>query len=138
MKLVKNEFFFFCFSIALLTSCQLKKLECESVKNGRFLVNTRDGQHLLIIRKDSIQLEVNQKTGDTSLWKIKWLSNCDFTAQYISGGRIESKAQEEFYKRSLAQFSIQKVVTKYYIFTGSLKTPKGDKTYTDTTWVQEK
>jgi hypothetical protein len=138
MKFAKSLFFLFCFYITLLTSCERKNIECEAVKNGRFHVYTPDGRHFLIIRKDSIQLEVNQMTGDTSHWKVKWLTNCDFNAQYISGGKMESQAQEEFYKKTLAQFSVQKVATKYYVFTGSIKTPQGYKTYTDTTWLQEK
>ena len=137
MKFAKISFrFFFC--VIFLTSCQWKQLNCKSVRNGKFHFYTDKEQHFLIIRKDTIQLEVNLTTGDTSYWKLKWLSNCDFTAQYISGGRMESKEQEEFFKKMVAQFSIQKVTSQYYVYTGIFKTLKGNKTVTDTTWLKEK
>ena len=137
MKFIKTPYaFFYC--ILILTSCQLKKLTCESVRNGVFHLYPASGQHFLVIRKDTIQSEVNLATGDTSFWKVKWITNCDFTAQYVSGGRMESKEQEEFFKKTVAQFNVQKVTAQYYVFTGTVKTPKGDRTYTDTTWIKEK
>ncbi|MBC7933894.1 MAG: hypothetical protein H7Y86_00850 [Rhizobacter sp.] len=114
------------------------KVNCESVRNGTFHVYTPNGQHYLVIRKDTAQSEVNLTTGDTSYFGIKWISNCDFTAQYISGGRMESKEQEDFFKKMVAQFSINKVTPLYYIFTGTVKTFKSNTTYTDTTWIKEK
>jgi hypothetical protein len=137
MKFFKIPHAIAFFSIFILTACHSTKLNCKSVKNGTFHVYTSDGQHFLIIRKDTTDAEVNLATGDTSFWKVKWISDCDFISQYISGGRMESKEQEEFFKKTVAQFSIQKVTPLYYIFTGTVKTPKGDRTYTDTTWRKE-
>jgi len=108
------------------------------VRNGTFHVYPPDGQHFLVVRNDTSQLEVNLATGDTSYWTVKWSSNCEFTAQYVSGGRMESKEQEEFFKKTVAQFNIQKITSNYYVFSGTVKTPKGDRTYTDTTWLTEK
>ncbi|GAA4742181.1 hypothetical protein GCM10023229_22000 [Flavisolibacter ginsenosidimutans] len=120
--------------------CKEKKLGCADVRNGTFHIYPANGkEHYLIIRKDTLQTETNLRAGTTSYWRVKWISNCTNTTQYISGGKIESKEQEAFYRKSTATFTILQVTKNYYVFSGSLSTPKGKMyTYTDTAWLHKK
>ena len=95
------------FSIALL-SFQHSGSNCDSVKNGMFhFYQNNDQYHALVIRKDSLQTEININTGDTSYWHVVWLSDCEFTVAYISGSKAMSQQELDFHKQSALKFSIK-------------------------------
>lgn len=123
-----------------LFSCKQKQFGCADVKNGTFHVYPGEGkEHYMVNRQDTLQTEMNLNAGTTSYWKITWTSDCSYLSQYLSGGNIGSKAQEDFYKSTAAKFSILQVTKDYYLFTGTITSPNGKQyTYTDTTWSHEK
>jgi hypothetical protein len=112
---------------------------CKSVKNGVFHFYQNDGQyHGVVIRKDSLQIEVNQNTLDTTFWRILWLSDCQFTCSFISGTKMKWKEELTFYKMSKLTFSIQKVTKQYYTFDASFTSSNNSRTFSDTMWLEAK
>jgi hypothetical protein len=92
-------------------------------------------ESFIAIRNDTLLKEVNIKKGDTSLWKINWLSDCKYSVHYISGINMDSKEMEQFYKATQLNVSIQKVTANYYIFSAEVTSPKQKKVFSDTVWM---
>ena len=123
----------------LLLSFAIPNTQCDLFKNGRFHYYSKDSKaHYVVIRKDSLQSEIDTKTGDTSFWKIKWLSNCEFHCSYISGTKNRSKEDQDFYEKSTLQFSILQTSTRYYVYDALFKSGLFTRQFNDTMWVSEK
>lgn len=113
--------------------------ECKSVKNGRFHFYQNSGQHhSIVIRKDSLQIEVNLSTGDSTFWRILWFSDCQFTCSYISGSKIKSQEEQDFYKRSTLTFNILKTTKKYYTYDALFTSGNDSRRFSDTMWLVAK
>ena len=57
----------------------MKKIACTLVHTGKFFQYKNQGQfYSTIIRGDSVQMEINAQTGDTTNWKIHWIDNCSY------------------------------------------------------------
>jgi hypothetical protein len=115
------------------------KSPCESVKQGIFHFYQDNGKyHSVVIRKDSIQTEVNLTTGDSTCWKISWISDCEFKCSFISGSKIKTQQEIDFYKTSILKFNIIKTTKEYYIYDASLTVGNDAKHFTDTMWLHPK
>ena len=74
---------------ALLFSFTWKKklTYCKDYHKGEFYSNPVNfSKKYKLIRDDSYQLNITIGTTDTSINKIKWLDDCTYTLDYISGG----------------------------------------------------
>jgi len=70
-------------SISLL-SFKYQDDNCESIRNGIFhFYKNNDQYHAIVIKKDSLQTEINTNTYDTSYWRLAWVSSCEFTATFV-------------------------------------------------------
>jgi hypothetical protein len=126
------------FSILSL-SFLLPNSQCDLFKKGRFHFYPKDSKsHYLIIREDSLQSEINLKTGDTSFWKIKWLSGCEFNCSYISGIKSKSTAQQDFFNKSNLTVSIVYTSKDFYVYDGIFQSGLFTKQFNDTMWLNEK
>ena len=115
------------------------KIECLPIHTGRFFQYKNQGQlYSTIIRGDSLQMEINTQTGDTTNWKIYWIDNCSFSCQYISGLKDKSDQELAFYKQSIILFSIKTLEKDYYTYNAELKFNAQSKTFNDTIWRQRK
>lgn len=115
------------------------KPECTSVKNGRFHFYQNSGQyHSIVIRKDSLQTEVNLSTGDSTFWRILWVSDCQFTCSYISGSKMKSQEELDFYNRSTLTFNILETTKHYYTYDALFKTDNNSRSFSDTMWLVAK
>ena len=85
-----------------------------------------------------MQTEIDLKSGDTSYWKIGWISDCEFNCDYISATITKSKKDESFYKNSTIKFSIIKTSKEYYVFEALFSSALLTKKYIDTVWLHEK
>jgi hypothetical protein len=113
--------------------------ECGSVKNGRFHFYQNNGQyHSIVIRKDSLQTEVNLNTGDSTFWRIAWVSDCQFTCSYISGSKIKSKEELDFYKKSTLIINILKTSKEYYTYNAFFTSENNSRSLSDTMWLKAK
>ena len=112
---------------------------CSSVKNGKFHFYQDNGKyHAIVTRKDSLQTEVNQSTGDSSFWRIVWISDCQFTCNYISGSKIKSQEELDFYKKSTLTVSILKTTRNYYTFDALFTSDNISRSFSDTMWLEAK
>ncbi len=100
-------------------SCTSHENPCLKVKEGRFYYYSPGHEaHMIIVRGDSVQFEINMKTGDTSYWKIKWTADCQFSTHYLSGLKFTSKEEEYFYTTSTVTFTIGTITKDYFIYDG--------------------
>ena len=113
--------------------------KCDSIKSGRFHIYSKNPTaHFILIRKDSLQTEINLNTGDTSFWKVEWTSDCNYNCKYISAVKEKSPEEEEFYKSSGVKFSITKITENYYLYDALFSSLLITKSYSDTVWLKEK
>ena len=77
-------------------------------------------------------------TGDTSYWKIKWLSDCTFSASYISGGPQQSEEEKDFLTHHQTVVQILEITPEYYIVEGSLDSVNSEMSIVDTIWIKGK
>ena len=118
---------------------RLKKYDCQDVKNGQFYYYSKtSGINYVIIRKDTLQREINTSSGDTSYWRIKWLSNCIYSAKYISGGGINSQSYLEFLSKHKTIVEIQTVSENYYTVLLRLDSITYKPAMNDTIWLKKK
>jgi hypothetical protein len=123
--------------MTITSGLSLNKFDCSSIHDGRFFqYNSGRQLNLTIIRKDSIQKEINAQTGDTSNWKIQWTDNCTFTCQYLSGVKFESAQESEFYKQAILVFRIKTVEQEFYTYDAEIKYNSKSRTFSDTVWRQ--
>lgn len=115
-------------------------LKCNLVKNGRFHFYQNNNQyHSVIIRKDSLQTEVNLITGDSTTWKIVWISDCQFTCSFIWSSKKKSQDELDFYKKSIITFNIRNITEKYYTYDAFFSSGNLSKNFfSDTIWLQPK
>ncbi len=94
---------------------------------------------MVIIRKDSLQSEINMRTGDTSYWRINWITDCQFSSHYLSGIKFASKGDEYFYKTStLVTITIGTITKDYFLYDALFENEYSRKKYSDTCWLHER
>jgi hypothetical protein len=113
------------------------KVSCKDFQNGQFHFYGK-GSHFLIIRKDSMQKEINLATQDTSFWKISWSDDCIYRAKYLYGGGNYSEEKKNLLRNHTTIIEIQKTTPEYYIFKASLDTLNSKYSLVDTVWVKAK
>lgn len=57
--------------------------DCTKFKIGTFKYANPEQEHFSIVRKDSIQIETDTKTGYTMTGKVEWLDKCKYKLTYI-------------------------------------------------------
>ncbi len=113
--------------------------ECQLVKDGtfHFYPNSKKTHHI-IVRKDTLQTEIDLSTGDTSCWRIKWVSQCVFTCNFISITKSISKEELEFCNNSTLKFTVSRVSKEYYTYDALFTYNNISKTFSDTMWFHSK
>jgi hypothetical protein len=123
----------------MFIQCHFVDLPCKDLKNGQFHFYGKQSEaHFLIIRQDSLQKEVNLATKDTSFWKVSWIDECTYAANYLSGGGIKSEEEKNFLRSHTAIVRIQKATTGYYIIKGALYSLTSKLNVVDTVWMRAK
>ena len=118
---------------------QFENTDCKELKNGRFhFYGKQSNDHFLILRQDSLQREVNLSTNDTSYWRIGWIDECTYKANYISGGGIKSEEEKSFLQNHSTIIQIQKVTPDYYVVKGALDSLNSKLNIVDTVWIRAK
>ena len=128
----------YIFYFILLVSCGFsqKKKDCQDLRNGNFIFRSKIGNEYWsysIKRKDSSQIEINLKTGDTSFYAVKWTGNCSYSVFFLknTNPQIDLKRQED--KNIATRVEILSTTNNYYIFSG--KSDKHNYTLIDTLWL---
>jgi hypothetical protein len=83
-------------SIFLFNSCNQRttRLDCTDYHKGRFRIRGQGIDSYLMERNDSLQYEWNTRKGTETLYRIRWISDCEYelmlrnpTGQDGSGGK---------------------------------------------------
>src|ERR1700748_2327993 len=73
---------------------------CNAFHKGVFHVyQTTSGDHYVIYRADSTEREVVASKGESTIWTIEWLDDCNYTLQYVSGNARLTARQANFLKK---------------------------------------
>jgi len=91
--------------------------DCKSFKTGQFeLVDTVNNRRYFIERNDSIQLEYSFQSIDTTRFRVKWTSDCEYSLTIISG----RQQIVDFYKDKKLIINILETYPDSYKFSSHL------------------
>ena len=139
MKKKSLIFFIACLFSTLILLALRTNYDCAKIKIGHFYFYPNKGQYeFAIIREDSIQREINLKTGDTSFWKINWQDACSFNLKFIRKSTPISDDEKYFYNSHITVFRILKVKKDYYLFMAGLDSVNNKNAFKDTMWFKPK
>jgi hypothetical protein len=110
--------------------------DCNSFHNGTYLLKSRfDSTTYTIVRTDSIQTEVNSRTGNIITAKITWDDACQYTLTYTGNG-LKGAPKSAPGKVKALVTKIIATTSNYCVFESS--TAGVDMKYSDTLWISGK
>ena len=116
-----------------------KTPDCKKVRIGEFYFYPPDNRGpYKLVRKDSLQYEINQQTNDTSIWKLQWLSDCLVKSSFISATNELPGKMIDFLKTHSAYLEILNVTEKYYCFQITADSIPPELIHKDTAWFNPK
>lgn len=118
-----------------------QSLNCKDLKNGIFYSYPKNtDSKFLYERTGDYQKETDFKTGDTTLWKVKWKNDCTYTLEYVSGNNKENEEAFELLKRKKHKviFEIKNITGDYYTYSTYLDKTSNLPLGLDTIWLHEK
>lgn len=112
--------------------------DCNQYKFGKFYIyNKVSKQRINIERKDSLQIETNVETGDITIMKVNWKTECEYelffnymTPKEVSKSKRSQTVVETFTDIPL-RIKILSGTDSYYVFEAS---KQGFKSLKDTIW----
>jgi len=126
-----------CFIALLLTA--FSSQDCSIIKKGTFYFYPPDSSEpFQIIRKDSVQEEINMKTKDTSFWKINWSDDCFASLHLIRTTKKMEDDEKAFLFGHTTVMHVLSISNKYYIFKGGLDYLNSPFTIVDTVWFNKR
>src|SRR5688572_33216135 len=75
---------------------------CDKYRKGKFYIYDKVKNHKINIeRKDSIQIETNEKTGDITILKVKWTDTCEYELffNYMTPKEVSKREDGEEMKK---------------------------------------
>jgi len=122
---------------SVYAGCQERKVNCTAIKNGRFyFYPSRSDRSYMILRKDSLQTEIDVKTGGTSFWRVRWIDSCTYTTRFLYASSPE--VTNLFSNNHIVIVQILRARKDYYVFTGRLDSISSPNSLTDTIWLHKK
>lgn len=118
--------------------CQYHALKCADLRECVVYSRSQDNhQPYKIVIAGSTMKQVNLITGDSSVWKIKWVQECGFSIAYLSGNDSLSKGQRYFLQHHVIAMKIENIMPEYYLYT-AYRDRVGHRPYArDTLWIHE-
>lgn len=122
----------------LFASCEQKVLDCRTLKNGKFLYHWKfgkEGVSYLIMREDSLQWEINQKTRDTSTYLVRWKGECSYDLYFQKNSNDSINLHRKKSDSLPVKTEILAITDNYYLF----KAQQADLAFalTDTLWIKK-
>ena len=112
---------------------------CEMYKTGKFYIyNKSSKQRINIERRDSLQIETNELTGDITVSKVNWTGPCDYelSFNYMTPKEVsKDKNVQRIFDVNMdtpLQIKILSGTDDYYIFEAG---KRGLKNLRDTVWL---
>jgi hypothetical protein len=128
-----------CGIIFIAGFTKIDKQSCEKYKTGKFYIyNKLNKQRINIERRDSLQIETNELTGDMTISKVKWNGPCDYELffNYMTPKEVskDTSAQRIFNANADTplQIKILSGTDSYYVFEAS---KQGFQSLRDTVWL---
>ena len=125
--------------IALSGFSKTAKQNCEMYRTGKFYIyNKNNKQKINIERRDSLQIETNDVTGDITVLKVSWTSACDYELlfNYMTPKEVSKRVDMQKIVESMGNVPLQiKILSgtdSYYVFEASKQGFQGLK---DTVWL---
>jgi hypothetical protein len=126
-------------TVLIFACSSVKKGEdCSQYKSGEFLYHYRGQQgdfYYSINRNDSIQIEINQKTGDTTKWAVHWTDECKYELLLIKSTEHFRDTIHTSWKADPVRNEIVRSTKEYYIF--KAESDHTDFVLTDTLWLKK-
>ncbi|HKC34888.1 MAG TPA: hypothetical protein VKB95_02465 [Chitinophagaceae bacterium] len=125
--------------IALTSFSKTDESNCDMYKTGRFYIyNKVNKQRINIERRDSLQIETNEQTGDITVLKVNWTGPCDYELlfNYVTPKEVSKDKNVQRIFDSNGDIPLQiKILSgtdSYYVFEAG---KKGLKNLRDTVWL---
>jgi hypothetical protein len=111
--------------------------DCSAFKNGSFTHRSDlDGTVFFLTRIDSVQIEVNTRTGHEVKSKITWNKDCEYEVLFISQSQVGYDSSLEFMRNRPMKTKILNTGSDYYVFESRIDS--FDFRYTDTLVVKKR
>jgi len=93
------------------------------------------------MRAKDKQIEYNLKSGDSTVYEIRWEKYCQYSLTYISSSETKSPTQQDVLNKPKLAYEILSVTRNYYVYNSYLdKVLPGNIEYrqmsTDTAWLK--
>ena len=112
---------------------------CTNVHRGTFYIYPKNsGEKYVDTRDEEYVHETNITTGDTSLWKVKWLNDCTYSLSLVEQSGEKADAIKAVMKKHTLVYKIKSVTNEYYVFDGYFDKTTNPLIQTDTMWMTEK
>jgi translation initiation factor IF-1 len=139
MQLSKSLLLYGIVIIVLSGFNKTSEQNCDAYKTGKFYIfNKTRKQKINIERKDSLQIETNELTGDITISKVKWTGPCDYelffnymTPKEVSKDTTVKRVFDANVDTPL-QIKILSGTDSYYVFEAN---KDGFQTLRDTVWL---
>ena len=130
----------FCTVATVLSFASITEVQtCDRYKTGKFYIyNKTKKQRINIERRDSLQVETNETTGDITVMKVNWTGSCQYELffNYMTPKEVskDTTVQRIFDLNGDIPFQIKILsgTDSYYIFEAA---KKGLKNLRDTVWL---
>lgn len=138
MQLIRSALLF-CI-IIIVCSCfgKAAKQNCEMYRTGNFyFYNKASKQKINIDRRDSLQIETNEK-GDITVSRISWTGACEYELlfNYMTPKEVSKDGVQKVFESAAGNIPLQiKILSgtdRYYVFEASKQGYKGLR---DTIWI---
>jgi hypothetical protein len=94
------------------------ELKCREFRTGRFMLNDKKIDRKYVIeRNDTLQIETELNTGDTSKYKVTWVSDCEYQLNILEG----REELMNFYRGRTLTIRILETYKNGYKFEGQLE-----------------
>jgi hypothetical protein len=127
------------FSLPIMLLGQPRVSDCAKIKTGTFYFYPhKSDKGYVIIRDNMLQEEVNMKSSDTSFWKIRWLSGCEFDLEFLRRTQPMLDSEKRFYNQHITVVKIVNIADSYYTFKAGLDsiTNNNNNNLVDTIWFK--
>jgi len=125
--------------IALISFGKTAKQNCDKYKTGKFYIyNKANKQRINIERRDSLQIETNEQTGDITVLKVNWIGPCEYELlfNYMTPKEVSKDKNIQRIFDSNGDIPLQIKILggtdSYYVFEAARK---GLKNLRDTVWL---
>ena len=136
----KRSFYVLTFCMTQIVLFGLNEPQtCEKYRVGKFYIyNKSNRQRINIERKDSLQIETNERTGNITILKLNWLSSCEYEL-YFNYATPKEVAKEEIKPKIVESLGVTPLTIKilsgtddYYVFEAR---KEGFMNLRDTVWL---